>query len=61
MICMSYDILLSNILVKKFMFQVQVHGIMENPSFFFYRGIEIGIENRVILLVLVPTTEFLVS
>ena len=61
MICMSYDILLSNILVKKFMFQVQVHGIMENPFFCFYRGIEIGIENRVILLVLVPTTEFLVS
>ena len=61
MFCMSYDILLSNILVKKFMFQVQVHGIMENPFLFFYRGIEIGIENRVILLVLVPTTEFLVS
>ena len=34
MFCMSYDILLSNILVKKFMFQVQVHGIMENPFFF---------------------------
>ena len=27
---------------------------------FFYRGIEIGIENRVILLLLAPTTEFLV-
>ena len=40
------------------MFQVQVHG---KSFFFFYRGIEIGIENRVILLVLVPTTEFLVS
>ena len=39
---------------------VLVHGIMENP-FFFFCGIEIGIENRVILLVLVPTTEFLVS
>ena len=60
MFCMSYDILLSNILIKKFKFQVLVHGIMENP-FFFSRGIEIGIENRVILLVLVPTTEFLVS
>ena len=41
------------------MFQVQVHGILENP-FFFYHGIEIGIENRVILLVSAPTTEFLV-
>ena len=57
MFCMSYDILLSNILIKKLKFQVLVHGI----SSFFFRGIEIGIENRVILLVLVPTTEFLVS
>ena len=37
----------------------QVHGILENP-FFFYLGVEIGIENRGILLVLAPTTEFLV-
>ena len=29
-------------------------------SFFFYRGMEIGIDNRVILLVLTLTTEFLV-
>src|SRR4029434_4922936 len=33
MFCMSYDILLSNILIKKFKFQVLVHGIMENPFF----------------------------
>ena len=40
------------------MFQIQVHGILEPPLF--YRGIEIGIDNRVILLVLAPTV-FLVS
>ena len=58
-VCLMTFCYFSNILIKKFMFQVQVHGILENP--FFYRGIEIGIENRVILLALAPTTEFLVS
>ena len=37
----------------------QVHGILENH--FSPCGIEIGIENRVILLVLARTIEFLVS
>ena len=35
--------------------------MFEVKSFFFYRGIEIDIENRVILLVLATTTELLVS
>ena len=39
------------------MFQFQVHVILEKD---FYRGIEIGIENHVILLVLALTTEFFV-
>lgn len=41
------------------MFQIQVRGILENPFFSFLPCIEIGIEDRVILLVLSPTTKFL--
>ena len=54
---MSYDILLFFYYFNK---EVHVsHSNTWNP--FFYRGIEIGIENRVVLLVLASTTEFLVS